>query len=77
MARKPFHTEPAGYTKGAWSALQGAWQNLRDSVAGAHPFAESAHTPGAALRLGSVGSDQVRAVRACGTPRAHTERHRR
>jgi hypothetical protein len=42
MAMTPFDTEPAGYTKGAWSDLQGAWQNLRESVATTHPFTDSA-----------------------------------
>lgn len=32
MTRKGFHTEPPGYTKGAWSDLQGAWENLRRAV---------------------------------------------
>jgi hypothetical protein len=37
----PFHEEPHGYTYTALSDLQGAWENLRDEVAKAHPFAES------------------------------------
>lgn len=38
MAR--FHTEPAGYEKGAWSDLQGAWSNLRNAVVDAGSFPE-------------------------------------
>jgi hypothetical protein len=38
----PFDREPAGYSKTAWSDLQGAWQNLRESVVDAHPFQGSA-----------------------------------
>lgn len=37
-----FRAEPEGYTKTAWSDCQGAWGNLRDAVAAAHPFPESA-----------------------------------
>ena len=36
-----FYTEPTYYMKTALSDLQGAWQNLRDAVVEAHPFAES------------------------------------
>ena len=36
-----FYEEPTGYTKTVLSDLQGAWQNLRDAVVEAHPFAES------------------------------------
>lgn len=38
----PFEKEPEGYSKSAWSDLQGAWQNLRESVVEAHPFQDSA-----------------------------------
>ena len=33
-----FHQEPTGYDKTALSDLQGAWQNLRESVFNAWPF---------------------------------------
>ena len=36
-----FRTEPQHYTRTALSDLQGAWENLRDAAAHAHPFAES------------------------------------
>jgi hypothetical protein len=36
-----FYTEPTGYTKTVLSDLQGAWQNLRDTVVEAYPFPES------------------------------------
>ena len=36
-----FQKEPDSYTKTAWSDCQGAWQNLREAVVGAHPFVES------------------------------------
>ena len=37
----PFHTEPNGYFKTALSELQGAWQNLRETVVKLHPFPNS------------------------------------
>jgi hypothetical protein len=37
----PFHSEPDGYAKTAWSDCQGAWENLRESVVNHHPFLES------------------------------------
>jgi hypothetical protein len=33
-----FHEEPTQYKKTALSDLQGAWESLRDSVVGHHPF---------------------------------------
>ena len=36
-----FYTEPPHYMKTALSDLQGAWENLRDTVVRAHPFLES------------------------------------
>ncbi len=41
MNKSPFHTEPPSYTKGAWSDLQGAWENLRQAVVNAIPFPEA------------------------------------
>jgi hypothetical protein len=41
MNKTPFHTEPQGYIKGAWSDLQGAWVNLRQAVVDAIPFPEA------------------------------------
>lgn len=41
MTKKGFYTEPPGYAKGAWSDLQGAWGNLRDSVQDAIPFPDA------------------------------------
>jgi hypothetical protein len=35
-----FQEEPTGYDKTALSDLQGAWQNLRDTVVEKHPFPE-------------------------------------
>lgn len=35
-----FYQEPTGYGKTALSDLQGAWQNLRESVVDAWPFPE-------------------------------------
>ncbi|PON13389.1 hypothetical protein C2W62_34605 [Candidatus Entotheonella serta] len=35
-----FQEEPTGYDKTALSDLQGAWQNLRDTVVEQHPFPE-------------------------------------
>ena len=37
----PFYKEPSGYTKTVLSDVQGAWQNLRDTVVESHPFPES------------------------------------
>ena len=37
----PFHQEPEGYAKTAWSDCQGAWENLRASVAWQTPFPEA------------------------------------
>ena len=36
-----FRQEPEHYAKTALSDLQGAWENLRDVVASAHPFDQS------------------------------------
>lgn len=36
-----FHTEPSGYTRTVLSDLQGAWENLRETVVKLHPFPES------------------------------------
>lgn len=41
MTQRGFYTEPPGYTKGAWSDLQGAWENLRQAVVDAIPFPEA------------------------------------
>ena len=41
MTARGFHTEPPGYAKGAWSDLQGAWENLRQAVVDAIPFPEA------------------------------------
>jgi hypothetical protein len=35
-----FYTEPTHYEKTALSDLQGAWENLRDVVVAARPFAD-------------------------------------
>lgn len=35
-----FQQEPIGYEKTALSDLQGAWENLRDTVVEQHPFPE-------------------------------------
>jgi len=36
--KKRFQTEPDHYERSAVSDLQGAWENLRDATAKAHPF---------------------------------------
>jgi len=41
MTATCFHTEPPDYSKGAWSDLQGAWENLRQAVVDAIPFPEA------------------------------------
>jgi len=41
MSTRKFYTEPAGYSKTAFSDLQGAWENLRHAVVEEGRFPES------------------------------------